>query len=118
MLVKDADQISKYHQHDYTSTKYKGFDKQIVLSSLAKYTITPKHPEGFVWSAFQGLKDRKTKEIVTKNIDEIAKILISPNATANDMRNVESILNKLSPEDNINKLKDVRDTLSKKGIKI
>jgi hypothetical protein len=118
MLVDDADQISKYHQHDYTSTKYKGFDKQIVLSSLAKYTITPEHPEGFVWSAFQGLKDRKTKEIVTKNIDEIAKILISPTATANDMRNVESILNKLNPEDNINKLKDARDTLSKKGIKI
>ena len=116
MLVNNAESVSRYHKHDYANTKFTGFHKQVVLSSLAKYTKTSNHPDGFIWSAFQGLKDRTTKQLVLTDIDEIAKLLISPDANAHDMRSIESILDKLSPKNKETKLKDAKETLSKDGI--
>ena len=118
MFVDNPDNISQFHQHDYSNSKYKGSDKQIVISSLAKETKTSQHPNGFIWSAFQGLKDRDTKQLVTSDINVIAKLLIAPDAISSDMRSVESILDKLSPEDKERKLTDARKTLASKGVYI
>jgi len=40
MLVKNAGQVSKFHQHDYSieNTPFKGVHKHILLSSMAKNT--------------------------------------------------------------------------------
>ena len=113
MVIEDASTISKYHIHDYTGTKYKGKDKHIIMSSLAKYTVTKKHPDGFVWSPFAGLKDRNTKKIITKDLDLISKILLSnKKATSDDIKSVESILLALKDK---SKLKDAIDTLKNEG---
>lgn len=113
MVIENASNISKYHIHDYSNTKYKGRDKHIILSSLAKHTKTKKFPEGFTWSPFQGLKDRKTKKIITSDLDKVAKILLAnKNASSDDLRSVESILSKVKDK---NKLKDAIELLQKDG---
>ena len=117
MFVPNAGNISQFHNHDYANTKYSGANKHVVLASLAKYTQTTEHPQGFIWSAFQGLKDRATKEIVTDDPTTVAQMLIAPDATAKDLRSIEAIIAKL-PEDQYPKLKDAQETLAKDGIQL
>lgn len=101
MLVKNAGQVSKFHQHDYSieNTPFKGVHKHILLSSMAKDTKTSDHPNGMMWSGFQGLftrgPDGKKGELITQDADEVATILIGPGATARDLGSVERILEKL-----------------------
>lgn len=101
MLVKNAGQVSKFHQHDYSieNTPFKGVHKHILLSSMAKETKTADHPYGMMWSGFQGLftrgPDGKKGELITQDADEVATILIGPGATGKDLGSVERILEKL-----------------------
>lgn len=98
MLVKNAGEVSKFHQHDYSieKTPFKGVHKHILLSSIAKETKTDQYPYGLMWSGFQGLFARdqngKKSDLVSQNADQVAKILLNPNATAADLGNVERIL--------------------------
>lgn len=115
MFVSNAKNVSQFHNHDYANTKYKGAHKHIVLSSLAKYTTTVDHTQGFIWSAFQGLKDRATKEFVTDDPTAVAQMLVAPDATPADLRSVEAIVAKL-PQDQYGKLKDAQETLAKEGV--
>jgi len=64
---------------------YKGKNKQLSVWWLSKQA-------GYNWSAFKGLVDAQTKEVVTRDLDEIAKLIISPNASAKDLGSVESIM--------------------------
>lgn len=101
MLVKNAGQVSKFHQHDYSveKTPFKGVHKHILLSSMAKETKSSQFPYGLMWSGFQGLfargADGKKGELVTQDIDEVAVILLGPGATGADLGSVERILNRL-----------------------
>lgn len=101
MLVKNAGQVSKFHQHDYSieKTPFKGVHKHILLSSMAKETRTADYPFGLMWSGFQGLFGRdqagKKGALITQDPDEVATILIGPGATGADLGSVERILNKL-----------------------
>jgi hypothetical protein len=98
MVVKDAGDVSKFHQHDYSipNTPYKGLHKHILLSSIAKETVTDAFPNGMMWSGFQGLFARdangKKGELITNNIDDVAKILLGADKAARDLGNVETIL--------------------------
>lgn len=101
MLVKNAGQVSKFHQHDYSieKTPFKGVHKHILLSSMAKETKSAEYPYGLMWSGFQGLfargPDGKKGDLVTQDIDEVAVILLGPGASGVDLGSVEKILNKL-----------------------
>lgn len=98
MVVKDAGDVSRFHQHDYSvqNTPYKGLHKHILLSSIAKETRTSEFPNGMMWSGFQGLFARdangKKGEFITNNIDDVAKLLLGPGYGARDLGNVETIL--------------------------
>jgi len=48
-------------------------------------------------SPYKGLVDRETNELVSSNLDEIAKILLNPNAKGSDLGSVESIV-KANPD--------------------
>jgi hypothetical protein len=85
MVVPDGETAQKFHVHDIPKgSQYKGKHKQIALAYLAKQ-------KGMKWSPYKGLVNRETNELVTNNIDEVAKELIGPNATAKDLGSVESI---------------------------
>lgn len=97
MLVDDAADVSKYHQHDYASMgSYSGADKHILLSSVAKAVHVRGAPYGLMWSPFQGLFTRdaegKKADLVTRDPNQIAKILLNPNATAKDIASIQSII--------------------------
>jgi len=92
MVVPHAEMVSKFHVHDLPKgSPYKGKNKQLAVWWLSKQA-------GYNWSAFKGLVDAQTKEVVTRDLDEIAKLIIGPNAGAKDLGSVESIMSALPKE--------------------
>ena len=84
---------------------YKGMHRAILLASIAK-------AQGMKWSYKNGLVDRETNEIITKNPEEIAEKLI--NGTTADLSSVESIVKKIKALPNYEELvKDARDAFER-----
>ena len=84
---------------------YKGVHRAILLASIAK-------AQGMKWSYKNGLVDRETNEIITKNPQEIAQNLI--NGDAADLSSVESIVKKIKILPNYEELvKDARDAFER-----
>ena len=89
MVVDNGETASKFHVHNIPKgSPYKGVHKQIMIADLAK-------EKGFKWSPYKGLVNRDTNELVSNDLENIAKQLIGPNATASDLGSVESILAKM-----------------------
>ena len=89
MVVDNGETASKFHVHDLPKgSPYKGIHKQIMIADLAK-------EKGLKWSPYKGLVNRDTNELVSNDLDNIAKQLIGPNAIASDLGSVESILAKM-----------------------
>jgi len=85
--------VSRYHQHNIPKgSPYKGVGKQLMLASLAKQ-------KGYVYAAWEGLfartPENKKGPLVADDWDEIAKLLIGPNASGNDLDSVEAIMKAL-----------------------
>jgi hypothetical protein len=84
---------------------YKGVHRAILLASIAK-------AQGMKWSYKNGLVDRETNEIITKNPEEIAEKLLG--GTAADMSSVETIVKKIKTLPNYEELvKDARDAFER-----
>ena len=84
---------------------YKGVHRAILLASIAK-------AQGMKWSYKNGLVDRETNEIITKNPQEIAEKLI--NGTTADLSSVESIVKKIKARPDYEELvKDARDAFER-----
>jgi len=84
---------------------YKGVHRAILLASIAK-------AQGMKWSYKNGLMDRDSNEIITKNPTEIAQNLI--NGTPADMTSVESIIKKIKELPNYEELvKDAREAFER-----
>jgi len=119
MFVEDAGNVSVFHQHDYNS-EFKGKHKHMLLSSIAKETKTEKYPNGLMWSAFQGLYTRnaegKKDQLITRDPDEVARILLNPKATRKDLGNVELILKALPKVNRDEKLKVFNAELEKEKV--
>ena len=89
MVVDNGETAQKFHVHDLPKgSPYKGVHKQIMIADLAK-------EKGFKWSPYKGLVNRDSGELVSNDLDNIAKQLIGSNATAKDLGSVESILAKM-----------------------
>tara|TARA_R110000796_G_scaffold60233_5_gene139146 strand:- start:1898 stop:2794 length:897 start_codon:yes stop_codon:yes gene_type:complete len=91
--IYKVSKVSRYHQHNIPAgSTYKGVGKQLMLAALAK-------ENGYVYSAWEGLyartADNKKGDLVADDWDEMAKILLGPTATGNDMDSVEAIMAKL-----------------------
>jgi hypothetical protein len=84
---------------------FKGVHRAILLASIAK-------AQGMKWSYKNGLVDRETNEIITKNPEEIAEKLLG--GTAADLSSVESIVKKIKTLPNYEELvKDARDAFER-----
>lgn len=92
MVVPDGETAQKFHVHDIPqNSPYKGKHKQVAIAYLAKQ-------QGMKWSPYKGLVSRETNELVSNDLDEIARRLIGPNASAKDMGSVEAIAKALPKE--------------------
>ena len=86
MVVDNGETAQKFHVHNIPKgSPYKGIHKQMLIADLAK-------EKGMKWSPYKGLVNRETNELVSNNMDQIAKELLGPNATGNDLGSVESIV--------------------------
>jgi len=92
MVVDGGETAQKFHVHDIPKgSPYKGVHKQIMIADLAK-------DNGYKWSPYKGLVNRETNELVSNDLDEVAKLLIGDNATAKDLGSVESIVRAMGPK--------------------
>ena len=107
MVVPNADNAAKFHTHSIPQgSKWKGVNKQIALANIAKR-------KNMLWSPYQGLFARdangKKAQLITNNIDEVARTLLGPNATGKDIGSVEQILAALGKEAGDALLADLRN---------
>lgn len=94
MAVDNAAAAQPLHTHDYTDPTMKGGTLHAMWADLANMSSTEGHPS-LMMSPYKGLVDRQTKELITNNKDAIAKIIIGPTASADDMGNPQKILKAL-----------------------
>lgn len=91
MVVPQGETAQKFHVHDLPKgSPYKGLHKQIIIADLAK-------EKGAKWSPYKGLVNRDTNELISSNLDEVAKELLGPQATAKDLGSVEAIVKAYPP---------------------
>jgi hypothetical protein len=87
---------------------FKGVHRAILLASIAK-------AQGLKWSYKNGLVDRDTNEIISKNPAEIAQRLIG--GTVADLSSVETIVKKIKVRPDYEELvKDAREAFSKENL--
>lgn len=94
MTMQHAHEIGQHHEHDYSvkDSPYGGQDQQFALSSLVN-TIPGAPPKTYQYNGFGGaLQNRATGEVITRNIDKVAEIVLGKGATADMLGNVESMI--------------------------
>jgi hypothetical protein len=94
MAVENAKAAQPLHTHDYTDPTMKGGTLHAMWADLANMSQIPGH-NSLMMSPYKGLLDRETKELVANDKDKIAKIIIGPTATADDMGNPTKMLKAL-----------------------
>jgi len=70
----------------------KGAYRHILLAAIGSKIVSPEHPQGLSWSYKNGLIDRATKAVVSKDPNEVASILFG--GKASDLDNISTILAK------------------------
>jgi hypothetical protein len=89
---------------------FKGMHRHVLLASIAK-------AQGMKWSYKNGLMDRTTNEVISKDPSEIAHKLF--NGSAADIASVETIVAKIKNLPNYNALvADARETLGKENVQL
>lgn len=115
MTMQHAHEVGQHHEHDYSvkDSPYGGQDQQFALSSLVN--SIPGHPERtFQYNGFGGaLQNRATGEVITRDINKIAELVLGAGATADDLGNVESMIAKVGGI-NSPRLQQFRDDMAKK----
>ena len=94
MTMEHAHEIGQHHEHDYSvkDSPYGGQDQQFALASLVN-TIPGAPPKTYQYNGFGGaLQNRATGEVITRNIDKVAEIVLGKGATAEMLGNVESMI--------------------------
>lgn len=115
MTMQHAHEIGQHHEHDYSvkDSPYGGQDQQFALASLVN-TIPGAEPRTYQYNGFGGaLQKRATGEVVTRNIDKIAEIVLGKGATADMLGNVESMIDAVGGIDSP-RLAQFRDDMAKK----
>jgi hypothetical protein len=115
MTMQHAHEVGKHHEHDYSvkDSPYGGQDQQFALASLVN-TIPGAEPKTYQYNGFGGaLQNRATGEVVTRDIDKIAEIVLGKGATADMLGNVESMIDAVGGIDSP-RLAQFRDDMAKK----
>lgn len=106
MIVDNAKDAAPLHTHDYSQDpSMKGGTLHAIWADLANMT-SYNNESSFInskgeirpilmMSPYRGLVNRKTNELITSNKDEIAKLIIGPDATSIDMSSTTRILDAL-----------------------
>ena len=89
-------------------SQFKGVHRHIMMASIAKY-------KGMKWSYKNGLTDRVTNKLISKDPDTIAKVLVG--GSAKDLENVESIIAKIKNDKDYQAMtQDAKDAFARDGL--
>jgi hypothetical protein len=86
MAVENAAAAQPLHTHDYSDPTLKGGTLHAMWADLANMSQVPGRGS-LMMSPYKGLVDRESKDLITNDKDQIAKIIIGPTANAKDMGN-------------------------------
>ena len=93
MIIKDSSIVAPWHQHgprgSYGDPEFKGSDIFMLMSSIAKSLGLKFDPFG------AKLIRRDNEEVIARDRDAVAKILLNPKATGDDLNSVKSVLKAL-----------------------
>lgn len=94
MVIPDSADVAPWHQHgprgSYDDPAFKGSQNFILMNSIGKAL-------GLKFDAFGGkLMRRDNNEVVARSRDEVAKILLNPNATGSDLNSVKTMMKALA----------------------
>jgi hypothetical protein len=93
-------------------SELRGAHRHIILSSIA-------NARGLKWSFQNGLVNRETNEIISKDPNEIAKKLLGQTATPKDLQDPEAIIDYIIKLPNYEELiAKARENLEKEGIQL
>lgn len=93
-------------------SELKGAHRHVILSSIA-------NARGMKWSFQNGLMNRETNEVVTKDPREIAKKLLGQTATEKDLQDPEAIIDYIIKLPNYEELVSIaRTNLEKEGVQL
>ena len=93
-----------------TNSEYTAIDRHIMLNSIAK-------PLGYKIVGRRGLVSRADDQLVSRDPDEIAKIILNKNVDRDALYSVETMLQALQGDPKREeKLKDAKDYFAKNGI--
>ena len=115
MCMEHAHEIGRHHEHDYSvkDSPYGGQDQQFALSSLVN-SIPGAAPKTYQYNGFGGaLQNRATGEVITRDIDKVAEIVLGKGAAADMLGNVESMIAAVGGIDSP-RLAQFRDDMAKK----
>ncbi len=102
-------EFSKWILRGDPASEYKGATRNILINSMAKSM-------GYKLNQIAGIANRDTNELISDDPDEIAKMLLGPKATRDDLSSVEKILAVLKTDPNRDaKLADFRDHMTRTG---
>jgi hypothetical protein len=91
-------------------SKYKGALRNIMLNSMAKSM-------GYKLNQNDGIADRATNEIITDDPAQVAKMLLSPNATIADLYSVEAVMKALEADPKKQqKIADFKAHMEREGV--
>ena len=115
MCMEHAHEIGRHHEHDYSvkDSPYGGQDQQFALSSLVN-SIPGAAPKTYQYNGFGGaLQNRATGEVITRDVDKVAEIVLGKGANADMLGNVESMIAAVGGIDSP-RLAQFRDDMAKK----
>ena len=93
-------------------SELKGSHRHVILASIAK-------TKGMKWSFQNGLVDRETNEVITRDPNEIAKKLLGLTASPKDLQDPEAIIDYIIKLPNYEELvADARETLGREGVEL
>lgn len=92
------------------ASKYKGALRNIMLNSMAKSL-------GYKLNQNAGIQDRATNQIISDDPNQVAKLLLNPQATQDDLYSVEAIMSALKTDPKKEaKIADFRAHMEREGI--
>jgi len=105
-------EFSKFILRQDPRSEYKGATRNVLLNSMAKSM-------GYKLNQIAGIADRATNNIITDDPDEIARMLLNPRASRDDLTSVENIMAALANDPKRDaKLADFRDHMAREGTPI
>lgn len=102
-------QFSKFILRQDPNSEYKGATRNVLINSIAKSM-------GYKLNQTSGIEDRSTGKLISDDPDRIAKILLTPRASQEDLASVERVMAALASDPRREaKLADFRDHMQRSG---